>query len=170
MSRHLDSSTSTRVARIMVQYGRPSRSFWAKSGWSSSGRTIMGKAIWEHPLEVRLGEGFHLAMLIRTPWKKVILIFVCGWRKIGWKETKHWSDVESTPQRSRFVRTNIFLGLWKLGLHSTTMRNKQWYCWQLQNHVWIQNFSWSKWKLPCSENLRISSWSYDVEGHTKKSL
>ena len=23
-------------------------------------------------------------------------------------------------------------------------------------------------KLPCSENLRISSWSYDMEGHTKK--
>ena len=23
-------------------------------------------------------------------------------------------------------------------------------------------------KLPCSENLRISSWSYDVEGHAKK--
>ena len=23
-------------------------------------------------------------------------------------------------------------------------------------------------KLPCSENLRISSWSYDMEGHTEK--
>ena len=23
-------------------------------------------------------------------------------------------------------------------------------------------------KLPCSENLRISSWSYDMEGHAKK--
>ena len=23
-------------------------------------------------------------------------------------------------------------------------------------------------KLPCSENLRISPWSYDMEGHTKK--
>ena len=23
-------------------------------------------------------------------------------------------------------------------------------------------------KLPCSENLRISSWSYDMEGHSKK--
>ena len=23
-------------------------------------------------------------------------------------------------------------------------------------------------KLPCSENLRISSWSYDTEGHAKK--
>ena len=23
-------------------------------------------------------------------------------------------------------------------------------------------------KLPCSENIRVSSWSYDMEGHAKK--
>ena len=27
------------------------------------------------------------------------------------------------------------------------MPNKQRYCWQLQNHVWIQNFSRSNWKI-----------------------
>ena len=31
-----------------VQYGRPSRSSWAKSVRSPFGRTIMGKAIWEN--------------------------------------------------------------------------------------------------------------------------
>ena len=77
MSRHLDSSTTTQMAKIMVQYGRPSRSSWAKSVWSSFGRTVMGKTIWENPIEVRLGEGFHLGMLNRTPWKKFILICVC---------------------------------------------------------------------------------------------
>ena len=25
-------------------------------------------------------------------------------------------------------------------------------------------------KLPCSENLRVSSWSFDMEGHAKKSV
>ena len=54
------------------------------------------------------GRGFQLGMLLRTPWKRIILFCVCGWQKIGWKETKHWSDVESTQQRSRFGRTNIF--------------------------------------------------------------
>ena len=34
MSRHLDSSTTTQVAKIMVQYGRSSRSSWAKSAYS----------------------------------------------------------------------------------------------------------------------------------------
>ena len=34
MSRHLDSSTTTRMAKIMVQYGRCSLSSWAESVWS----------------------------------------------------------------------------------------------------------------------------------------
>ena len=33
MSRHMGSSTTTQMAKIMVQYGRRSRSSWAKSVW-----------------------------------------------------------------------------------------------------------------------------------------
>ena len=52
----------------MVQYGRPSR---------------LEGLLWERQfekirLEARLREGFHLGMLVRTPSKRVILIFVCG--------------------------------------------------------------------------------------------
>ena len=96
MSRHLDSSTTTKMAKIRVQYGRSSRSSWTTSVRSSFGRTIMGKAIWESPILLRFGEGLQLGTLIRAPWKRVILIYVCGWHQIDWKETKHWSDVEST--------------------------------------------------------------------------
>ena len=32
----------------------------------------------EIPIEVWLGEGFQLGMLVRTPSKRVILICVCG--------------------------------------------------------------------------------------------
>ena len=84
MSRHLDPSTTTQMAQIMVQYRRPSRSSWAKFVRSSFGRTVMGKAILDNPIEVRLGEGFQLGMFIRAPWKRVVLICVCGWHKIGW--------------------------------------------------------------------------------------
>ena len=108
MSRHLDSSTTTQMSKIMVQYGGPSRSSWTKSVWSSFGRTIMGKAIWENPIAARLGEGSHLGMLIRTLSKRVILICVRGLHETGWKETNYGSDVECTKQRSRFGRTNIF--------------------------------------------------------------
>ena len=45
MSRHLDSSTTTQMVKIMVQTGRSSRSSWAKSVRSSFDRTVMGKAI-----------------------------------------------------------------------------------------------------------------------------
>ena len=96
MSRHLDSSTPTQMAKIMVQYGRPSRFSWKESVWSSLSRTVVEKAVSENPFEARLGEGFQLGMLIRTPWKRFILICVCGLHQIGWTETKQWSDVEST--------------------------------------------------------------------------
>ena len=41
-------------------------------------------------------------------------------------------------------------------------------CGQLQNHVRIENFSGGVEKLPFPQNLRISSWSYDMAGHAKK--
>ena len=45
VSRHLDSSTTTQLAKIMVQYRRPSCSSWTESVRSSFGRTIVGKPI-----------------------------------------------------------------------------------------------------------------------------
>ena len=54
------------------------------------------------------------------------------------------------------------------GMHSKKTRNKQRYCGQLQNHVRIANFCGRVEKLPFSQNLRISSWSYDMAGHAKK--
>ena len=54
--RYLDTSTETQVAKIMVQYGRPSRSSWKESVRSSFGRTIMGKTIWESSIGTRLGK------------------------------------------------------------------------------------------------------------------
>ena len=48
------------------------------------------------------------------------------------------------------------------------MRNKQRCCGQLQNHVRIANFRGTVEKLPFPQNLRISSWSYDMAGHAKK--
>ena len=100
------------------------------------GKGILRKS----PLKHGLGEGFQLGILIRTSWKRIILICVCGWHKIDWKDTKSWSDVESTQQRSRFGRTNIFLGSCIPGMHSTRMPSKQRNCGQLLSHVWIANF------------------------------
>ena len=70
----------------MVQYGRSSRSSWTKSVWSSFSRTIMGKAVWESPIETWLGENSKLGMSLCSSWKRIILICLCGWHKIGWKD------------------------------------------------------------------------------------
>ena len=56
MSRHLDTSIEREMAKIMVQYGWPSRSSWAKSVRSSFDRTIMGTPIWESSIRTRLGK------------------------------------------------------------------------------------------------------------------
>ena len=48
VSRHLDSSTTTQMAQIMVQYGRPTGSSRAKSVWSAFGKTVLGTAIRDH--------------------------------------------------------------------------------------------------------------------------
>ena len=127
------------------------------------GKGNLRKSFW-----VRLGENSKLGMSLCASWKRIILICVCGWHKIGWKETKSWSDVETTQPRSRFGRTNIFPGSCILGLHSKTMWNKQKYCGQLQNHVRIANFRGRVEKLPFLQHLRISSWSYEMAGHAKK--
>ena len=129
---------------------------WPKS-WSSMedpvvplDRNLYGhplaELLWERQVEkILLKYGWEkvskLGMLVRTPSIRVILICVCGCHKIGWQETKHWSNVQITQQKSRFGRTNIFPGSCILGMHSTTMPKKQRYCGQLQNHVRIANFS-----------------------------
>ena len=66
--------------------------------------------------------------------------------KLAGKKTKHWSDVESTQQRSWFGRTNIFPRSCIPGVYSKTLWNKQRYCGQLQNHVWISIFHGLDWK------------------------
>ena len=130
VSRHLDSSTTTQMAKIMVQYRRPSRSSWTQSVLSSFGRTIVGKAFWENPIETNMdGRKFQIGNVSLFIVRKGLFLSVYVDDKIGWKETKYQSDVEITQQRGRFGRTNIFLWSFTLGLQSKTMWNKQRYSW-----------------------------------------
>ena len=89
MSRYLDTSSETQMAQIMVQYGRSSPSSWAKSVRSSFGRTIMGTAIRESSIEVRLGKSSELGMFLFVHREKGSFLFVYVNDKISWKETEH---------------------------------------------------------------------------------
>ena len=167
MSRHLDSSTTTKMAKIMVQYGRPSRSSWAKSFWSSFGRTVKGKAIWEKPIEIRLGEGFQLGMLIRTPWKKVTLVCVCGWHQNGWKEKINpmWKvlnkEVDLGKPTSFF--DHVYLGCTQRQCEMSKDIADN-YRTMFESRI----SAGATVKFPYSENFPIYSWSYDMEGYAKK--
>ena len=159
-----------KMAQIIVQYGRPVRSSRATSAWSSFGRTIMGKAFWESSIKIRLGKSSKLRLLFRYPRKRTILIGVCGRYKTGWKETKHWPNVEGIDEASRFWSTNIIPWPCLFGLYSTRMSKKQGYCRQLQKYVRIKELkkSYLKPEAPGKPNANISSWSCDMEGHAKK--
>ena len=124
---------------------------WPKSSFSMEDSVVplepnlnghlLAGLLWERQFEKILLKYGWEGMLICTPWRRIILISVFGWHKIGWKETKSWSDVESTQQRSWFGRTNIIPWSCFPGVYSKTMWNKQRYCGQLQNHVRIANVS-----------------------------
>ena len=138
----------------MVQYGRPSCSSWAESVRSSFGRTIVGKAVWEHPIETWLGENSKL------------VICVCGWHKIGWKASKILIRVLSKEvdlgEPTSFL-DHVYLG-W-------TQRQCEISKSIVDNHRTMFESRISEGrteKLPYSENFRVSSWSYDMEGHAKK--
>ena len=132
-----------------VQYGRPSRSSWTKR--NLYGHPLAG-LLWEKQLEkIQLKHGweksFQLRMLIRTSWKRIIIVCVCGWHQIDWNETKYWPHVESTKERSWFRRTDVIPWSCIPGVYPKTMWNKRGYCGQLQNHVWVQNFRRSNGKI-----------------------
>ena len=80
MSRYLHTSTETRIAQIMVQYGRPSRSSWTTSVRSSSGRTTEGKAIWESFFLYTVGTKFQIGNADSYTEKKVLFLS-CMWTK-----------------------------------------------------------------------------------------
>ena len=61
MFRFLDTSTTTQMTRIMVQYGRSSRPSWTEPVRSSSGRTVLWERQFEKSsIEVRFGSACFL--------------------------------------------------------------------------------------------------------------
>ena len=137
---NLDPSTATEGAKIMVQYGRPSRSSWTKSVRSSFGRIVVGNAIWE----IQLKYGWERV----SNWKCLFVhreksySYLCMWMTSNWLGKKQnldpmWKVLNKEVDLGE--PTSFFDHVY-LGLSSETMWNKQRNCWQSQNHVWIQKF------------------------------
>ena len=141
MSRQLDSSTTrTLMADPVVPlernlYGHPPAGLL----WERQFEKILLKhgrekdSNWEC-LFVHCEEGLFLS------------VYVDDIKLAGKKENINpmWKVLKN---RSWFGRTNIIPRSCIPGVYPKTMWNKQRYCWQLQNHVWIQNFTRSNWKI-----------------------
>ena len=131
----------------MVQYGRSSRSSWATSVRSSFGRTVMGKAIWEIPIEVRLGEGFQLGMSYSyTVGKGYSFVYVDD-IKIGWKET------QTLIRCGKYINKEVDLGEPTSFPDHVYLGRTQRQC-EISNDIvdnyrimfWIKNFRGRNWK------------------------
>ena len=108
MSRYLDTSTETRMAQIMVQCGRPSRSSRKESVRSPFGRTIVGKANWESSFKYgwekvpnweclfvnREKDYSYLCMWTISNWlgrnQTSIRLLKFSWKTLIWKNQHHF--------------------------------------------------------------------------------
>ena len=168
VSRHLDSSTKTQMAKIMVQCGRPSRSSWKESVRSSFGRTIMGKAIWESPIEAWMGENSKLEMSLCSSWKGLFLsVYVDDIKLAGkkhnidpmWKVLNKEVDLGEPTS----LLDHVYLGCTQrqCEVSQDIVDN---YRTMFESRISAGRLE----KLPFPPNIRISSWSYDMVGHAKK--
>ena len=169
VSRHLDSSTTTQMAKIMVQYGRSSRSSWAESVRSSFGRTIMRKAIWENPIEIRLGESFEIGNVFLYIVKKGLYLSVCV------DDIKLAGKKQNLDPMWKVLNKEVDLGEPTSFLDHVYLGCTQRQC-EISKDV-VDNYrtmfesrisAVRAEKLPFPQSIRVSSWSYDMEGHAKK--
>ena len=156
---------------------------WPKS-WSSIEDPVvpLERNLYGHPLAGLLWGRQFEKILLQHGWekvpnweclfmhrqKRVILLCVCGRHKIGWKDTEHLSKMEILMKDVDLGEPTSFLDHENLGC---TPRQ----C-EISKHI-VDNYrtmfesrisAGRTEKLPYSENLRTSSWSYDMECHAKK--
>ena len=120
------------------------------------------------------------------------------WNTYGWEKVSNWECLFEHREKGLFLSVYVddiklagkkqnINQMWKvrnkevdlgeptsfldhvyLGCTQRPCEIKQRYCWQLQKMFESRISAGATEKLPCSENLSISSWSYDMEGHAKK--
>ena len=170
--------------RSVQTFGFVHHDKWPKS-WSSMEDPVVPveRNLYGHPLAGPLWERQFEKILLKHGWEKIpnceclfvhrekglfLSVYVDD-KKLGCKETKSWSDVETTQQRSRFVRNqhlSCIMYTWdalkrQCEISKDIVDN---YRAMFESRVSAGETE----KLSYFENFCISSWSYDMEGHAKK--
>ena len=136
-----------RMAATMVQYGRSSRSSWAKSVRSPFSQDCCGKGNLRKSYCSTVGRRFPTGNAYSYTVKKDYS-YLRMWMTSNWLESNETLiRCGKYSIKKSIGRTNIIPWSCILGVHSKTMPNMQRYCWQLQSHVWITNFRRSNWKI-----------------------
>ena len=157
-----------KLAQIMVQYGRPSSSSWADSVWSSFGRTSVGEAIRESSIKNTVGWRFPIGNAYWYTVKKGYS-YLCMWM------TSNWLERNNINLMWKVLHKEVHLGEPTSFLDHVYLGCTQRQC-KISKDI-VDNYrtmfesrisAGGVEKLPFPQNLRISSWSYDMEGHAKK--
>ena len=169
MSKHLDSSTTTQVAKIMVQYGRSSHSSWTKSVMVILWQDCYGKGQLRKSYWSTVGRRFPIGNACSYTVKKDYS-YLCMWM------TKNW--LERNKTLIRCGKYSIKKLIW--GEQTSFLGHVYLACTKRQCEISkdiVDNYrttfesrisAGATEKLPCPENTRIFSWSYEIEGHAKK--
>ena len=153
----------------MVQYGRRSRSSWMQSVRSSFGRTVMGKAIWENPLAAPLGKRFPIGNAYSYTVKKGLFlsVYVDDIKLAGKKQNldpmwKVLNKEVDLGEPTSFL-DHVYLGCTQrqCEISKDIVDN---YRAMFESRISAEGTE----KIHSPQNLRTSSWSYDMEGHAKK--
>ena len=168
MSRHLDSSTTTQMAKIMVSMEDPV--------------VLLERNLYGHPLAGLLWERQFEKILLKYGWRKFPIgnaysytvkkdySYQCMWMTSNWLERNKninpmWNvlnkEVDLGEPTSFF--DHVYLGRTQrqYEISKDIVDN---YRTMFESRISAGGVE----KLPFPQNLRISSWSYDMAGHAKK--
>ena len=98
VSRHMDTSSTTQGAQILVQHSRPSASLWTKFVWTPTCWPHEGKTVWGSSIGTWMGNGAELRIFVCSSETRTILVGIRGRHQHGWKEAKYDSNVEEIDE------------------------------------------------------------------------
>ena len=130
MSRYLDTSTDTRMVKIMAQYGRPCCSSWTESVRSFLWQDFYGNGNLTKFYWNTVGRKFHIGeCLFVNRDIRTVLISVCGPYQTGWEKKQNINPTWQILMKDVDLgESTSFLDHVYFGLHSTRMSNQQGYC------------------------------------------
>ena len=148
MSRYLDTSTKAQMAKTMhglawkIQSFLLSEIFTLVFQQDYCGKDNSRKFYWN-----TVGTKFQIGNVHSLTEKKgTILVCVCGRHKKLAGKKQNINPIWIILMTKKLIWEIQHLSLIMYTWAALKMWNKQRYCGQLQNHVWIQNFSRSNWK------------------------